>query len=756
MDEYPKYTEEELQRLSYRSLQRLAKSMALPSNVKKVYLVQLVYAKTNKTEAEVESIVHRVRWERQQVAHTSKKRANKKQMHLQAMEVSSTNNTCLSPPLDLTPKRSASQTSPELPNLRRTLIKVQSRQPQPFNRSPNNRSDRILRSYNMKTYRRPNYSLISNSMIGLVRADDEPKEAQISIVSREGRYPRLNVAARCVVKKFRPSLLSSMAMKKDSLLAPQVAECSLVVPAKRKRTLSGIYPICGPEHPLKTNYEFIQSIGFRRTDGKISKINAVVQKPSTSYNVDTFETPGTEASYRNVEVTIQDIINSNIDAQTFTNPNVSEYMITDSSVHNYPNMAGLSDVMPCQKTSFTEEESVNSYSVYYHKKIRAEQVRTKRTVPVVPRNLANEHCLPKINDVFSKFSDRDLMQPLYVQVSEESERLPKFPTSYPRGLDVLEGLYNLRAQFMSEQPALQVLSTTSSTFLVYSTPTITTPQVQHSVTPAGDACQTSSFEQPSQSAMFAGTSDEVSRVSDLMRFAEQEMTLRRYHEALCTSNSSLDTLRSQDMSTSATIPEMVEDALEIISQDGDYLERIGMDVRMQCILCSWAGPKIILEYHIRQEHSGQIVKQDKNEWNVTYKLGSLVNQDMWLSHVSERDGALHILSVKYNDPDCFMASISTLSSESERRIGTITLYNKVTGEPFTWQGEIPQLPSNMPYENGPDCLKIELSKLELLPNSANIKLHNRSLVLNSPSKVVVGQPELNDIHIIIFIKMQNA
>ncbi|KAI8423788.1 hypothetical protein MSG28_012806, partial [Choristoneura fumiferana] len=32
----------------------------------------------------------------------------------------------------------------------------------------------------------------------------------------------------------------------------------------------------------------------------------------------------------------------------------------------------------------------------------------------------------------------------------------------------------------------------------------------------------------------------------------------------------------------------------------DYMERMGMDIRMQCILCNWAGPKIILEYHIRK------------------------------------------------------------------------------------------------------------------------------------------------------------
>lgn len=59
----------------------------------------------------------------------------------------------------------------------------------------------------------------------------------------------------------------------------------------------------------------------------------------------------------------------------------------------------------------------------------------------------------------------------------------------------------------------------------------------------------------------------------------------------------------------------------------------------------------------------------------------------------------------------------------------------------------------MPYENDSSCLKLQLSTLNLLPNSANLKLHNRELVINSPSKVVVGQPALNDIHIIMFVKI---
>ncbi|CAH2242228.1 jg25161 [Pararge aegeria aegeria] len=218
------------------------------------------------------------------------------------------------------------------------------------------------------------------------------------------------------------------------------------------------------------------------------------------------------------------------------------------------------------------------------------------------------------------------------------------------------------------------------------------------------------------------------------------------------SSSSVDT-----MDTSASIPEMVEDALEIISQDGDYMERMGMNTRIQCVLCSWAGPKIILEGHIRKVHTESIHKQYKSEWNTTYTLESLVQCRVWFNRVIEYDSMLYMLSAKYEDPGCFMATLTSLSTEPEpsEKIVSITLYNKITGEPFSWTGHIPTLPPNLPYENNAKCLKIDLSKLDLLPNSANLKLINRELVTQSPNKVVVGHPALNDIHIIVFVRVFN-
>lgn len=120
-----------------------------------------------------------------------------------------------------------------------------------------------------------------------------------------------------------------------------------------------------------------------------------------------------------VDVTIhsiQDIIDSNIDAHTLTNP-LPDYVINDSNA-NYPNMSSLTDVLPNTTTQFHD----GSFSVYYHKKIRAEQVRSQKTVKEIPK--AADMQLPKINDVFSNFNSisHEVTQPLFVQVSSEADR----------------------------------------------------------------------------------------------------------------------------------------------------------------------------------------------------------------------------------------------------------------------------------------------------------------------------------------------
>ncbi|KAJ2944979.1 hypothetical protein O0L34_g1877 [Tuta absoluta] len=356
MDDIRNFSEHELEQLTYRILQQIAKSMSLPSNVKKMYLIQLIYAKTHKTEVEVLEIVQRVRYERQLSSQHNNRRKGKKKMHLQAMEVSSSN-ACMSPPIDLTPTRGSLAYSPEMPRLG-PVIKYHPRDPRC--ESPKNTSDRVLRSYNIRSYKRPNYSLINNSVLELVKAAErasspKEKETRISIVSHEGRHPRLNVTARCVLKKIRPFMTNHSPrsyLKTDNVTSASIASSSsfthaqstskALVPAKRARALSGITPL-PPQPPLQYNYEFVKSVGFRRTDGKLSKINALVQKPAPKIicNIDLDAEDNT--SYKNVQVTIQDIINSNIDAQTFTQPR-SEYTLTESNMA-YCHVP-LTDVMP--------------------------------------------------------------------------------------------------------------------------------------------------------------------------------------------------------------------------------------------------------------------------------------------------------------------------------------------------------------------------------------------------------------------------
>lgn len=98
---------------------------------------------------------------------------------------------------------------------------------------------------------------------------------------------------------------------------------SCPLPARRQRVLSGIYPIATQvtKETPKVNYEYIQSIGFRRSDGKLSHINALVQKAKIEPS-------------RNIEMTIQDLINSNIESQT-GNPVVPSL--------EYPNMSSVTD-----------------------------------------------------------------------------------------------------------------------------------------------------------------------------------------------------------------------------------------------------------------------------------------------------------------------------------------------------------------------------------------------------------------------------
>ncbi|XP_064074772.1 uncharacterized protein LOC113397668 isoform X1 [Vanessa tameamea] len=734
----------------YRYLQQMAKSIGLPSNFKKVYLIELIQAKKFKTEREVNTIIHRVKLERLQL---SKARRESKRRKMQMTEVASTSRSCFSPPITMTPKRSNQmyvRCSPEqcrpliTYNPKRNLIQNLNQNPTPNSASS---CGRILRSFNMKTLK-PNYALMNGQDI--FKSHTNPKETKIKIITNSGGFPQFNVTAKCVVKKHRPSVLTNgkTALKTHLMLTQSMDLLPNPIPAKRQRTLSGIYPLI-PSDTIPRNLQTTESVCLRKIDGSLTKINALVQKR----NIDII--PRQKNNFKNTEVNIQDILNSidaNTDHNTDGNRN-NEYLQTQ-----YPNLSSIDTVYSNMYNTQApgienniKETDMDIYSVYYHKKIRAEQIRCQRL-----REMQHNERLPKIGDVFSKFSDvyrRDLTQPLYVQVSTEAERSQNHPFYVTRGQAntiMLEHLYNFKSQLITNAPLLQI-ATTSNTKCVYSTPIIATAVAQPSTIVSNEA-YVSSFEVDSH----RNQHDIDPRMYEFLHFSEQTRRNYSHCDDFSTSTSSLGT--SQDISTTVSIPEMVEDALEIISQDGDYMEKIAMDVSVQCVLCTWAGPKILLEYHIKKEHAQAIHRQRGSEWAVPWAVpaaGAAGGAAGAARHLLQLGDALYVLSARYRDPDCFTACLASLSTESTQKFGSITIYNKVSGEPFSWSGHIQPLPPNLPYENEASCLKVELSKLDLLPNSANLKLFNRELVTDSPSKVIIGQPIFNDIQLIIFVRIFN-
>ncbi|KOB74441.1 Cell division protein FtsZ [Operophtera brumata] len=84
--------------------------------------------------------------------------------------------------------------------------------------------------------------------------------------------------------------------------------------------------------------------------------------------------------------------------------------------------------------------------------------------------------------------------------------------------------------------------------------------------------------------------------------------------------------------------------------------------------------------------------------------------------------------------------------------GRITVYNKISGKPYTFEGEIKVIPDSMPYEYGLECLTLDIASLDLIPNSAILQLINRQLV-GVPVKAVVGQTKLKSVEMVVYVKL---
>ncbi|XP_075986215.1 uncharacterized protein LOC142983209 [Anticarsia gemmatalis] len=729
MEDKEEFSAECLQRCSYRFLQQTAKALNLPSNVKKVYLIQLIHAKKFCSAEQVEKLVRQVRAERQHLAQARKKAKNKKKQMQQSAEISSTSNS-KSPPISTTPKRVSHimiRYSPEqYTPAKQKMYRPPNRLTQ--NNATINASDRVLRSF--RSIKNPNY-VLNNALIGIIRSSSSEESVKsVGCQATVGKDSIQRGNMKSLLKKGpwrsgneivpvqRPAWRSNVLPQQRQ--QPKIPSPKII---RRQRRLSGIYPLNEETKPPN-----IPNVSVRRADGTVSKLNAFIQKPLTQINNNT----------ENSLLSICDSEKTDSVANISNNSNTS-YLDAENTL-NYENTHEIS-------------KENQDYTVYYHKKIRAEQVRSLRTKEMA-RCVENDCRLPKINDVFSKFSTvygRDVTQPIYVQVNNEPEMVPNPPFMYPDlhnyQTTMLESLYNLKNVFVVNQPLLQI-ATTTNTRCVYSTPVISTAKAQ----PSANIPNLYNIALSQDSPQYFM---DDARVHDFFRtFRCEEVLSDVTTIEVRRSSSSGESIQSQDLGANVTIPEMVEDALELISQDGDYMERMGMDVRMQCILCNWAGPKIILEYHIRKEHNNSIIQSANSICGGTFTLGSLVAaRRAWISKVLEWDARLFVLSAKYEDPDYFYATLSTLSNDEDMPItGTITTYNKVTGEPFTWQGSLQQLPPTLEHDTPPYGLKLQVSNMDLIPNSANLKLLNRELVTRSPNKVVVGQPELDNVLISLIVK----
>ncbi|XP_045509382.1 uncharacterized protein LOC123704925 [Colias croceus] len=652
MENYEKSLRIDLESRPYRYLQKMSKALSLPSKFKKIYLIDMIVARKWCKEDEVNRIIGKVK---QQKARSSQIRRRSKRKTVQDTE-----NITARRLLPITAKPKHSQLTLQRLNKRRSLLKR-------LNESPNTELTRMLRSCKGRNIRNATDVIKAHTSGGCIKIVNWQNSFQLRELTVQ--LQRLTTLTPVSHRHHNESTQSQS-------------------PAKRQRTLSGIYPI---QNDVQTN-----GVSLQQKDGTISITNAIVERRTNERQT---QTDYTEDTLNNPEENTP--INNNL---------VQNLPITDSA--------------------FSE---VNNSIDSCYSEVRAEDTMWK-----------HENVLPRIIDVFSKFNGRDYTQPSHVQVSEH-ERIPMYTNYIPNPNPItLEKFYSFKTNSLAN--GLLLKKTAAHTKSVSSTNTVMLTKVQPS------AASMHLLHSPSNSESVGRSDMNQHFVNSSCSKQEMQQDSLYSEEPNNSSVSSVDT--SQDIGVSVTIPEVVEDAVEIISQDGDYLERIGMDsTKILCALCNWAVPIVKMEYHLRKEHADQILKQNKSEWNITYTLGSLVSDSMWHSKVIEYNSSLYVLSAKYEDPDCFMVTLSSPSPNIITNTGSITIYNKVTGEPHTWQGDIEPVPPNLPYNNHLNCLKLNLAKLDLLPNSANLKLVKRELVMESTSKVVVGQPELNDIHIILFVRL---
>ncbi|XP_045784785.1 uncharacterized protein LOC123880622 isoform X2 [Maniola jurtina] len=409
-----------------------------------------------------------------------------------------------------------------------------------------------------------------------------------------------------------------------------------------------------------------------------------------------------------------------------------------SNIIKYPDVTGINPI----NISTGTKDSASDIQLVDYEKPQKKQLKRKADQRNVP--------LPKTCDDFQQFSYmRDPTQPIQggarrkVQAgarrkvqggSETLYNVPSDPTHVDRStIDTSpEPLFNMQTKTPLQQSNV---NNTSLDFTVQTVPTATA--LPDSAGPTGGA--------------FDVTSPlPVLELCDLKMLDLIQSDLSSSSSVMPDSAGSADgasdvtylSSSSSDMPiTTDSLSEMFENALQIISHDSDYMESIGMSKPAECILCCWAGSILLLDGHIRKDHACSIKKTDKTKWKATYTLKSLMRCNVWHHDLIEYDDTLYLLSVKYKRPNYFMATFSLLSLDllvPKEQMARMTLFNKRTGESFSWTGHIPNFPAGSPSKDGANGLITKLDLFDLIrkktpvSNDIDVKLVVRISNKNKP------------------------
>ncbi|XP_068624216.1 uncharacterized protein [Battus philenor] len=699
--------------------------MHLPCNVKKKDLIELIIAKKYKPSSEVELIIMRLKSERLHLAMSKKKKDIRKKTQESHRFKNAGMRIERSPSITNTPKR-VILTSHSAPEARKATIKPKrilrnhTVTRETYSRITTSGSDRVLRSFRFKKLSK-DLNICDNIVFNSNgRNTDNANEPLFDFASCERAIAKLTTPYSC---KFSFIDEKTQQSTEGQLLCYKTPSSV----RNKSRILSRINPLS--EMPSEKDCS-VKGMTFRGSDGKITQVRGLIYKRLQA----------------NCDITNQ----TDINVEDFFNLEAT-YIPNDESVKDenfiekylrmppYPGADQDIEFESIKDIDSVDSEFFNSSSVYNKK--------TTNEIESDEFYNSDYDAMPMIEQGFN-FQNKDIVHPLHVQVCDGTENVLE-KADKNSNKDMSEQIDNWNNECLTYQPLLQMAKPSADASRDLRGATVKPAGVAHDTSTADNerGCSNATITRQSNHNRTLALREglfEFYRVQEIVNGSYSD------HVTTLPSNSTPE--------INLTIDEMMEDAMELIIEDGTYMERIELEINAQCLICSWAGPENKLKSHIEMEHPNHITKMYVNECSSRFTLDILTQSELWLSEILEFNSELYVLSVKYENPDCLMASLNTITSGACMKgdIGKISIYNTVTGEPYTWEGIIQPLSVNMPFVNGAVGLKLEMSRLNLLPNSANLKLVNQELVNNSPTKVIVGQPVLSDIHVKVYVRIENS